>query len=121
MARTDAVQAPEGFDVVETDRLASEAFAVAIHRVHPRQVQKGIKQHRGMAGRQDKPVAIGPLRILRRVPQEAGPQRVDHRGQPHRRSSMPRLRLLHGVDGERADRIDGRLIDRIRPHAGPVI
>jgi hypothetical protein len=60
---------------------------------------------------QHEAVAIGPDRVLRIEAQDLVPDRVDQRRQRHRRAGMTGLRLLDGLDRERADRIDRELIE----------
>ncbi len=40
------------------------------------QVEEAVEQHRGMTAREDKPVAIGPLRVFRVVLQRPRPEDV---------------------------------------------
>ncbi len=51
------------------------------------------------------------------MPQVARPQHVRHRRGAHRQPRMPAVGFLHGVHGEEADGIDGKLIEIIRIQA----
>ena len=77
-----------------------------VDAAHLRQVKQRVEQHRGVARRQHEAVAIDPQWIGRVVAQKILPQRIGDRRQAHRRSRMAGLGLLHGVDGERTDRVD---------------
>ena len=81
-------------------------------RSRPRagKMEHGPQQHRSMTVREHEAVSIGPDRILRIEAHHAIPDRIDQRRECHRRTGMSRFRLLHGVDGERADRVDAQLI-----------
>ena len=117
MPRRLAVELAEMADVVERDRRLAQPLVLRIHRAGARQMQDGPQQHRGMAVRQDEAVAIGPDRVLRIEAHDPVPERVDQRGQRHRRAGMARLRLLDGIDGKGADRIDRQLIELLLGHA----
>ena len=73
----------------------AELFEVLDREVVPGQKQQAVEQHAGVAGREHEPIAIGPGRILRIVPQVAGPQDVGHRGRAHRHPGMAGVRVLH--------------------------
>ena len=61
--------------------------------------------------RQHEAVAVGPVRVGRGVAQEARPEHVGHRRRAHRRARMTGVRLLDAIDGERADGVDGELVE----------
>src|SRR6266550_3060551 len=65
-----------------------------------------------MPGGQHKAVAVRPDRVLRIETEELLPQRVDDRSHSHRRTRMPRLRLLHSVNAQGADGVDAEVVDR---------
>ena len=67
-----------------------------------------------MPRREDEAVAVGPVRVRRVVPHRARVEHVGERGEAHRRPGVTRVRLLHGVDRERADRVDAQLVERLR-------
>ena len=110
MAGRDAVELAEILDVVEAHR-RTIGDALPVDAPHLGQVQQRIEQHRGVAGRQHEAVAVGPQRIGRVVAQKLLPQRIGDRRDPHRRAGMAGLRLLHGVDGQRADGVDAQPVD----------
>ena len=68
----------------------------------------------GVAGRQHEPVAIRPVRVRRRVAEEAGPEHVGHRSGAHRGAGVTGVRLLDAVDRERPDGVDGQLVEGLR-------
>ena len=98
VARRDAVPLSERLEVGQRDRVAG-------------QVEERVQQHVGVTGTQHEAVAVGPVRVGRRVPQEARPQHVRHRRGAHRRARVTRVRLLHGVDRQRPDGVDGELVE----------
>ena len=107
------VQLPEPAQVLQRDRRLADDLVVRVDRLHPGQVQHRIQQRRGVPDRKHEPIPIGPHRQLRVEPQVVLPQLVGHRGQRHRRAGMPRVGRLHRVHRQRADRVDGQLLDRI--------
>ena len=72
-----------------------------------------------MPGGQDKPVAILPMRVGRRVTQMPGEQRVGERGERHGRARMPGIGGLNRVHGEGADRIYGEEVEGVGSGHGP--
>ncbi len=98
VARRRGVELAEALDVVEREPV-------------PGQVQQRVEQHRRVAGAQHEPVAVGPVRMLRRVAHDARVEHVRDRGERHRRPGVARVRLLHGVHRERADRVDAELVE----------
>ena len=103
-------------DAVQPHRRLAEAFVFRVHRPGAGQVQHRPQQHRGMTVRQNEAVAIWPDRVLRIEAHDPVPERVDQRRQRHRCAGMARIRLLDRVDGERADRVDRKLIEVFRRH-----
>jgi hypothetical protein len=89
VARTDAAQLPKALDVVEADGRLAELVALPIQPLDAGEEQQGIEQHAGVAVRQQEAVAVRPVRLRRIVFEEARPQRVGDRRQPHRRAGMP--------------------------------
>src|ERR1700731_1333136 len=73
-------------------------------------MERRPKQHGGMAVRQHEAIAIGPDRVLWIEFEDTIPYRIDERRERHRRSGVPGIGLLHGIDGKRANRIDAQLI-----------
>ena len=72
VARRHAVELAKILDVVEADG-GSISDAAALDAAHAGEVQKGIEQHRGVAGGQDEAVAVRPQRIGRVITQESLP------------------------------------------------
>ena len=106
MAGRLAAELAEAANVVQRHRRFAQPLVIGIHRMHPGEVKNGPEQHRGVPVGEHEPVAVGPDRILRIILQHPVPNRVDQRRQRHRRARMAGLGLLHGINGERADRID---------------
>ena len=77
------------------------------HAGMPGEVQQAVEQHRAVAGREDEPIAVGPVRIARVVRQELVPQGVGHVGGAHGQAGMARIGVLHRVSGEETNGIDG--------------
>jgi hypothetical protein len=117
VSRRLALELAEVADVVERDRRLAQAFILGVDRLGAGEMQDRPQQHRGMAVRQNEAVAIRPDRILRIETHDPVPQRIDQRRQGHRRTGMARLRLLDGVDGQRANRVDRQLIELFLGHA----
>src|SRR5260370_35249706 len=89
----------EALDLVHWSGGLLGYLAFGIDGPHAREVQRGVEQHGGVTGGQNKTIAIGPCGIRRIVAEESLPQRIDHRSKPHRRAGMSRICLLHCVDG----------------------
>ena len=106
------VQLPEPAQVLQRDGGLADDLVVGVDRLDPGQVQHRVQQRRGVPDRKHEPIPIGPHRQLRVEPQVVPPQLVGHRGQRHRRAGMPRVGRLHRVHRQRADRVDGQLLDR---------
>ena len=77
----------------------------------PGQEQARVQEHRGVPGRQDESVAVPPERVGGVVAHHPREQRVGDRGQAHRRARVSGVRLLDGVDRERADRVHAQLVE----------
>ncbi len=83
----------EGLDVLDRHvRIAGE-------------IEERIKKHRTVTGRQDEPVAVGPMRVGRIEFQEFGEQNSRRIGHAHRQSRMAGFRVLDGVHRKRANRV----------------
>ena len=118
MARRLAVELAEVADVVEGDRRLAEALVLGVHRLRPGQMQHRPEQHRGMAVGEHEAVAVRPDRVLRIEAHDPVPERIDQRRQRHGRAGMARVGLLHGIDRQRADGVDGQLIELLLRHVG---
>ena len=110
VAGAPGIELTETLQVVERDRWPAQDLVALVDRLHAREVEQRVEKRRGMAGREHEPVPIRPDRVLRIEAEKALPERVDHRGHGHRSSGMARVRLLDGVDAERADGGDGELV-----------
>ena len=69
------------------------------------EVQQRIQQHRSVTIGQYEAVAVGPERIGRIVLQVPAPQHFSDFRHPQRHAGMTAVGGLHGVDGEKAQRI----------------
>src|SRR5438874_2657761 len=76
-------------------------------------MEKRIEQHGRMSGRKYETIAILPVRRLRVVAHEFGPEDEGHVGHAHRRAGMSRLRFFHAVDGEEADGVDAKFVELV--------
>src|SRR6266566_2008420 len=110
VSRRDAVELAKILDVVEADRRIV-GDAVAYDAAYPCQMKQAVKQHGGVACRQDKAVAVRPQRVGRVVTKELLPQRVSDRSQGHRRTGVARLRFFYRIDSQRADRVDTLFVE----------
>src|SRR6266480_170871 len=106
MARGFAVELAEMTDIVEGNRRVTESFIIGIDRLCSGKVKYGPEQHRGMAVREHEPIAVGPDRILRIEAHDAIPDRVNQRGERHRRARVPGLGLLDRIYRESANCVD---------------
>jgi hypothetical protein len=93
VARRAAAPLPELLQIVQREVVAED-------------VQERVQERRAVARRQHEAIAIEPLRRARIVLQVLMPQHVRERGAPERQPWMSGIRLLHGVDRERADGVD---------------
>ena len=75
------------------------------------EVKQAIEEHGGMASGEHESVPVGPIRVGRIVPHDAGPENVPGRGQPHRGAGMAGVGLLDGIHGQGSDGVHGLLID----------
>lgn len=73
------------------------------------EVKKRVLQHTAVAGGENKAVAVEPVGILGVVPHHLIVQYVPHRSASHRQTGVAGIRLLHGVDGQETDSVDGLL------------
>src|SRR5271155_4681515 len=101
-----AIQLSERLDRIEWYRYFAESFVVLADSADFGQMQQGIEQHGGVPGRKHKTVAVRPHGILRIEAQELLPEGVRHRRHTHGRSGMSRIRGLHCIDAQGADRVD---------------
>jgi len=111
MARSLAAELAEVTDIVQRHRGLPEPFVFGVHGSGAGEVKHRPQQHRSMTVGEHEAVAVGPNRILRIKAHDPVPQRVDERRKRHRRAGMSGFGLLHGVDRERANRVDRQLIE----------
>jgi hypothetical protein len=71
VAGAEAVEFAEALDIVEAGRLSVDRNAG--------KMQRGVKQHRGVAVGKHEPIAVRPVRRFRIVAQDAGPKLIAHR------------------------------------------
>jgi hypothetical protein len=83
-----------------------------------RHIEQAIEKHAAMAGRKDKPVAIGPMGIGRVEFQHIAPENRRDVGSAHRQASVPALGFLDRIEGEEADRVSHRVMRHARRHWG---
>ena len=110
MAGRHAVELAKILDVIEVDR-GVIGHAAAFDAAHAGEMQKGIEQHRGVAGGQDKAIAVRPQRIGRVIAQELLPQGTGDRRQAHWRTRVARVRLFDRVHRQGADGVDATLVE----------
>ena len=106
MSWSPAVNLPEALDLFHRHGGILRHIAFGIDGSHSSEVQRGIQQHRGMASRQNKAVAIRPRGIGGIVTQRFLPKFVNHRCEAHRRARMAGIRLLHRVNRQSSNGID---------------
>ena len=75
--------------------------------IEPAEVEQRVQQHRAVTGRQDETVPIGPGRLLGIESQLAGPEMKGVVGRPHRQAGVAAAGLLHRIDSQRLDGVDG--------------
>src|SRR5439155_16835440 len=93
MARRLAVELAKTTDIVQGNRGLSEYLVFCVHGSRLGQVKYGPEQHRGMAVRQDKAIAVGPDWIFRIETEYAVPDGIDKRCKCHRRARPSGFRL----------------------------
>ncbi len=84
----------------------AELFKVIQRKVITRQVQQGILQHATMTRREDKAIAIGPLRGLGVELHERLKEHIGHRCGAHGQTRVTRVRFLHSIHSEKTNRIN---------------
>jgi hypothetical protein len=89
MTRTSAAQLAKALDVVERHRWLADLLVRGGSRFHAGQVEQAVEQHGGVAGREDEPVAVGPVRAFRIEAKELVPQAVCRWRGVQARARMP--------------------------------
>src|SRR6516162_194694 len=111
MAGRFAIELAEAANVVERDRRLPQRFVVGIHGLNASEMKRRPEQHGGMAVRKHEAIAMEPDRVLWIKFEDTIPYRIDQRCERHWRSGVSGVGLLHGIDGERANRVDAQLIE----------
>ena len=88
---------------LEVVELEAEAAEVQLH----------VLRERGVAGRQDEPVAPEPVDVGRVVAHDLLEEQVRGRREAHRRSGVAVADLLHGVGGKKSRGVDCLAINGI--------
>src|SRR5579862_3760553 len=88
-----------------------ENFVFRIHSSRLSEMENRPEQHRSVTVRQDKPISIGPYWILGIEPENAVPQRIHEWSEGHGRTRVSGFCLLDRVNRQRADGIDGKLVE----------
>ena len=113
---------PRGVPVLGVPRRRRAPLAELLQVVErepvAREVQVGVEEHRRVPGRQHEPVPVGPGRVAGVVLHDPGEQDVGQRRQGQRRTRVPRVRLLHGVDRQSAGDVDAADLEVGRGHPG---
>ena len=107
-----------GWPAVGRAELAEALDVVQRRPLVPGEVEQRVDQHRAVAGRQDEPVAVGPLGIggiELQVPRE---QRRRGIGHAHRHAGMPAVRGLDRVHREGANGVGEAAVGRL--HDAPL-
>jgi hypothetical protein len=99
MPRCPASPLAERLDVVQREVVAG-------------QVQQRVEEDAGMAVRQDEAVTVRPVRRVRIVSHDPGPEHMGQRRQRHGGARVTRVGLLGGVHGQAADDVDTELHQR---------
>src|SRR5664280_3744057 len=71
----------------------SELFDLFQRQIVARQVKQAVEQHRTVSGRQDKPIPVEPMWIVRIVFQKPRPQHKSHRRSAHWQAGMAAVGL----------------------------
>jgi hypothetical protein len=112
--RAVAVDLTEVLDVVKSDREFAAMHVLGVDLLDASEMQHRIMEHRGVSVGEHESIAIRPDRMVRIEAQKLLPKGINHRCQGHRGARMTGFGLLHGVHGQRANRIDAELVNRVR-------
>ena len=116
MAGTAAIELPEALDIFQLDGQLAQRFVLRVDGLHAAKMQQRIEQHGGVPVREHETVAVGPDRIFRIEAQIMLPHRIGDGRQRHGRAGMAGVGLLHGIHGESANGVDGKLIELLVGH-----
>lgn len=75
-------------------------------------MKQSVLKHAPVTRGQNKAIPVEPLRIFRVVLHDLVVEHVTHWGASHGETRVAGIRLLDGVDGEEADRVDGLFYQR---------
>ncbi len=75
------------------------------YRLEAGEVKQRVEQHRTVTGGEHETVAVGPVRLLRVVLQELGPQHGGDVGHAHRHALVAGLRVVNCLHRQDADRV----------------
>ena len=87
MARRERSELPELLQVGQLEALSG-------------QMQHGVEQDRGVAGRQHETIAVGPGRVGRVIAKDPGEQHMGQRGQRHGGALMARSGPIRPIQGQ---------------------
>ena len=65
-----------------------------------------------MPGRQNKTIAVDPVRVGGMVFEKARPQHICHGRRAQWQPWVPTIGFLHGIDGQKTQGIDAALVER---------
>src|SRR5215468_12781945 len=102
-----ALELAEVANIVERDRWMAQHLIVGVHRLCFGKMEHRPEQHRSMTIGKNKPIAVGPDRILGIEAHDPVPDRVNQWRERHRRTRVSGLGLLDRIYRERANSIDG--------------
>ena len=100
MPRRLAAPLAELLEVIEREVIAGD-------------VQQAIEQRRAVPGREHEPIAVGPERVDRIVPQLLRPECVGHGRRAERQAGVAAVGLLHHVDRQETKRVDALLVEHV--------
>ena len=92
--------------------LAEALELVQLHLRVAGEIEQRVEQHRAVAGREHETVAVGPFRVRGIELEKAREQHGGDIGHAHGHAGMAGIGLLHGVHGQRPDRIGHVLVSR---------
>ena len=116
VARGPAVELAEVADVVEGHRGVPEPLVLGVDRARARRWSTDQSSIEAWPLERTKRSRLGQIGSSGIEAQHAVPEGVDQRRQGHRRARVAGLRRLHRVDRERADGVDGELVQLLVRH-----
>ena len=88
----------------------TESLEFLERQIETSDMKQSVEECASVSGRQHESVSVGPEGITRVELEKAIPKRVSHGRRPQGQARMTRLRLLHHVHGQEAERVDTDLI-----------